>query len=202
MAGGSFPVTSLVRSRVAPGWHGPGCTVPVRLSAAGSARPPAPVCCQQGAGSSHPWVTCPQFTRVTASPWPQEGHRLGRRWLQGPEAVSCDIGGRSYPPVGSRLHPTGSGSRCCGCSFLHPRETLGEQLDWLCKATSRLGLSPALGVLSPPYVGEGCVRAHDSDKLVLCSPVCQGGPGMGGSTWDSSKNVLQGDGGRQEEGPQ
>lgn len=51
MAGGSFAVTFLILNRVAPGRHSPGCTLPARLSAAGSARPPARVCCQQGGRS-------------------------------------------------------------------------------------------------------------------------------------------------------
>lgn len=51
MAGGSFAVTFLILNRVAPGRHSPGCTLPAQLSAAGSARPPARVCCQQGGRS-------------------------------------------------------------------------------------------------------------------------------------------------------
>lgn len=37
-----FAVTSLVPNQVAPGCHGPSSTLPAWLSAAGSARPPAP----------------------------------------------------------------------------------------------------------------------------------------------------------------
>lgn len=119
-------VTSLPLSRVAPGWHGPGCTLPGRLSVTGSACP-----CLLSTGSSHPWVTSPQLTPGDSQP-SAPGGALG-----GGEGAEAGVRGRSYPPGGSL--PAGTGSRC---AFVHPRGTV-------CWAGT------AAGPVSPPHGTRG-----------------------------------------------